>query len=246
MIQLTGSFTTVTAVVFGSAAGTIVSVLATQILATSPAGTAGTVDVTLVTPGGTSAVSSADQFTYVATPAVTGVSPAGPAAGGTTVTITGTRFTGATLVDFGTTAATNVFFISAHPDHGHEPGGHRYGGRARGTAGRPLAGSRGRPVHLRGSPTVTDVSPAWASAGGTTVTITGTGFTGATPWTSARPRRPTWSSSLHPDHGHQPGGRGYGERDGDYAGRHVAVFPADQFTYVAPPTVTAVNPSQGC
>ena len=37
----------------------------TQITATSPAGT-GTVNVTVVTPAGISAVSSADQFTYVA------------------------------------------------------------------------------------------------------------------------------------------------------------------------------------
>lgn len=31
---------------------------------TSPAGTAGTVDVTVTTPGGTSALSTVDQFTY--------------------------------------------------------------------------------------------------------------------------------------------------------------------------------------
>ena len=36
----------------------------TQITATSPAGTAGTVDVTVTGPGGTSTTSSADQFTY--------------------------------------------------------------------------------------------------------------------------------------------------------------------------------------
>jgi autotransporter passenger strand-loop-strand repeat protein len=42
-----------------------------------------------------------------ALPTVSGVSPAsGPAAGGTTVTITGTNFTGATRVSFGGTAAT--------------------------------------------------------------------------------------------------------------------------------------------
>ena len=41
-------------------------------------------------------------------PTVTGISPtAGPAAGGTTVNIAGTGFTGATAVDFGTTAASS-------------------------------------------------------------------------------------------------------------------------------------------
>ena len=86
----------------------------TQIVVTSPAGSAATADVTVVTPGGTSATSAADQFSYVAAPTVTGISPtSGSSAGGTAVTITGTGFTGATAVDFGTTAATNVVVASA-------------------------------------------------------------------------------------------------------------------------------------
>ena len=53
-----------TAVDFGGNAATIVSDSATQIVVTDPAGTAGTVDVTVTTAGGTSATSAADQFTY--------------------------------------------------------------------------------------------------------------------------------------------------------------------------------------
>ena len=50
-----------------------------SITITSPAGTAGTVDVTVITPFGTSAVVPADQFTYEATPTVSAVNPlAGP------------------------------------------------------------------------------------------------------------------------------------------------------------------------
>ena len=46
-------------------------------------------------------------------PAVTGFDNSiGPADGGNTVTITGTGFTGATVVDFGTVAATNVTVVS--------------------------------------------------------------------------------------------------------------------------------------
>ena len=102
-----------------------------------PGGAAGTVNVTVVTPGGTSATSSTDHFSYVAAPTVTGVSPAaGPLAGGTSVTITGTGFTGATAVDFGTTAATSVVVSLGHADHGQEPGGHGYGERDGGYAGR--------------------------------------------------------------------------------------------------------------
>ena len=49
----------------------------------------------------------------LAVPAVSGVSPtSGPVAGGTLVTITGTGFTGATAVDFGTTPATGLTVVS--------------------------------------------------------------------------------------------------------------------------------------
>ena len=84
---------------------TVVS--STSITATSPAGS-GTVDVTVTTPtGGTSATSAADKFTYIAAPTVTSIGPtSGPAAGGTSVTLTGTAFSGATAVNFGTAGAT--------------------------------------------------------------------------------------------------------------------------------------------
>ena len=61
--------------------------------ATSPGGSAGTVDVTVVTAGGTSSTSSADDFTYDVVPAVTSLSPnVGPLVAGTVVTVTGTGF----------------------------------------------------------------------------------------------------------------------------------------------------------
>src|SRR5207248_144761 len=77
-----------------------------QITAVAPAGSAGMVDVTVVSPGGTSASSSADLYTYDAPPppkpAVSSLAPTqGPIAGGTSVTITGSAFTGATAVKFG-------------------------------------------------------------------------------------------------------------------------------------------------
>jgi len=56
-----------TAVEFGAAnPATIVSGGPTQIVATAPPGSAGPVDVTVTTAGGTSAASPADQFTYMA------------------------------------------------------------------------------------------------------------------------------------------------------------------------------------
>ena len=97
------------AVNFGSQAGAIVSNTATQIVVTSPAGAAGTVDVKVVTAGGTSSASSADQFAYVIAPVVASVAPsAGPLQGGTTVTITGTNLLGAAAVNFGSAPGTIV------------------------------------------------------------------------------------------------------------------------------------------
>lgn len=116
VVTITGTdFTGATAVKFGAmpaASFTIVS--ATQISATAPPQAAGTVDVTVTTVGGTSAISSADQYTYVAMPMVSSISPSmGPTAGGTVVTITGSNFTGATAVKFGTLAAASFTVVSA-------------------------------------------------------------------------------------------------------------------------------------
>jgi autotransporter-associated beta strand protein len=120
LVTITGTgFKGASAVEFGATAATGVSVMNdSTITALSPAGS-GAVDVTLITPGGTSETSSADRFTYTAAPAapaapaVTGISPnTGPAAGGTLVTISGSGFSGATTVEFGTTAATGLKVLS--------------------------------------------------------------------------------------------------------------------------------------
>ena len=104
-----------TAVKFGAINATSFKVTTvktvTSITAISPAEVAKTVDVTVTTPNGTSAISSLDHFKF-GPPTVTNVSPnSGSAAGGTTVTVTGTGFglgTEATAFMFGTTEATTV------------------------------------------------------------------------------------------------------------------------------------------
>jgi large repetitive protein len=96
-----------TSVDFGGSPATVTAASATSITATSPTGSAGTVDVTVTTPGGTSTTSANDLFTYVAAPTVTGIAPAsGPSAGGTSVVITGTGLGSATAVDFGSSPAS--------------------------------------------------------------------------------------------------------------------------------------------
>ena len=65
--------------------------------------------MTVITTGGGFSTPLANAYTYNAPPTVTAVSPNnGPQAGTNTVTLTGTGFTGATAVDFGTSAGTSV------------------------------------------------------------------------------------------------------------------------------------------
>jgi hypothetical protein len=111
-VVITGTeFTGATAVHFGEAEAQSVTVnSATSITAVSPAGTGGTVDVTVIGVGGTSAKVAADHFKY--TPVVEEVAPGGgPVAGHTPVTVTGAGFAlgaTATTFKFGKTKATAV------------------------------------------------------------------------------------------------------------------------------------------
>ena len=186
----------------------------------------------------------------MAAPAVTGISPAtGPTSGGTSVTITGTGFTGATAVDFGTHRGEQLGRQLGERRSRPQPGGRT--GTVDVTVARPrrdLGDLVGRPVHLRGGATVTGISPtAGPLAGGTSVTITGTGFTGATAVDFGTVAASNLVRRLgDADHGHQPGGIGrHGGRDGDRPGGTSATSSADQFTYVAAPTVTGVSPTAG-
>lgn len=111
-VTISGSgFTGATAVSFGVTGSPKITVSSdNQIVAVSPAGGIGTVDVTVVTPAGTSAVSAADQFTYGASTAVPVIGAISPGSGspGTIVTISGSGFTGATSVGFGAIGSPNI------------------------------------------------------------------------------------------------------------------------------------------
>jgi hypothetical protein len=90
-VTITGAgFTGATAVHFGTvAASNVVVNSATQVTATSPAESAGTVDVTVIGPGGASATSPADHFTFGTTvTAVSSTQAAGAYTAGATVPIT--------------------------------------------------------------------------------------------------------------------------------------------------------------
>ncbi len=147
-----------------------------SVTAVSPAG-AGTVDVSVTTQAGTSPPMAADRFTYAAPPSVTKLSPSsGSAGGGTTVTITGTSFQGATAVSFGATAAASFSVRSATTITAVAPQAAAGTLDVRFTT--PI-GTSATSTHdrYRFTPRVTGVSPnAGSVAGGATVTITGAGF----------------------------------------------------------------------
>ncbi len=67
LVTITGTnFTGATAVLFGDVPATSFSVYSdTEIQATAPAQAAGTVDVTVETPGGGSGIWATDEFTYL-------------------------------------------------------------------------------------------------------------------------------------------------------------------------------------
>lgn len=110
-VTISGSaFVGATAVDFGTTAATSFTVVGNHMIkAIAPAGT-GTVDVTVITPEGTSPTSPADQFSYVASPPVVeAVAPSeAHERGGAKIKITGTGFTGATEVRFGSAPTTGI------------------------------------------------------------------------------------------------------------------------------------------
>jgi YD repeat-containing protein len=261
-IYLTGTgFTAVSAVSFGgTASGSWYAYSDSALQVTVPAHASGTVDIQVTTPGGTSAITSADQFTYVAppVPVITGVGPpSGTTAGGYTVSVVGRGFTGASAVSFGGTAGTSLYIISdttlqiTAPAHGAGVVDVQIttpGGTSAVTAADQFTYVTTAPSS--GPPTVTGVGPVTGTTlGGYYVYVTGSGFTGATAVTfgsTAGSYLWFYSDSLvritAPAHA-----AGVVDVKVTASGVTSAVTAADQFTFVAPPVpaVTGVGPASG-
>ena len=171
------TLTGATAVRFGTAQATSFTVNSpTSITATAPPGT-GTVDVIVTTPAGTSPTVSTDQFTYQAVPKVAKLSvKSGPVAGGTLVTITGTEFTEASDVNFGQASAVEFTVNSSTSITAVAPAA------AAGTVDVTVTNTAGTSVtstkdHFKYLPAVEGLTPNTGStAGGASVTVTGSGF----------------------------------------------------------------------
>ena len=148
----------------------------TSITATAPAGM-GTVDIIVTTPAGTSPAHAADHYTYQAPPTVAKISPkSGATTGATTVTITGTEFTAATSVRFGAQPAASYTVNSSTSITAVSPPA------AAGTVDVTVTNISGTSAlttkdRFKYTPVVESLSPSSGPAsGGTSVTVTGTGF----------------------------------------------------------------------
>jgi hypothetical protein len=190
-VTITGTdLTGATAVKFGSRSATSFTVNSpTSITAVSPPWTAGNAiaEVTVTTSNGTSRLTVEDSFIYE--PKITTLAPrTGPVSGGTLVKITGVAFEGhyengagemlpfVSEVKFGTASAESFVVNSGTQITAVSPSESAglvnlivttLGGTS------PVSAAE----HYKFYPTITGLNPTGGSkAGGTTVTVTGTGF----------------------------------------------------------------------
>ncbi|GAA4187331.1 hypothetical protein GCM10022288_12170 [Gryllotalpicola kribbensis] len=216
----------------------------TSLTFTTPAGTAGAADVTVTTPGGTT---GALPFTYIAVPAVTGMTPdSGPVAGGTTVTLTGSGFTGASTVTvdgvdvstFTVDSDTQITLVTPPHAAGEAP------------VVVTTAGGDSEPQTFTyvPVPTATSLSPSMGpTTGGTTVTISGSGFVaGETTVTIGGVTIPAASVTVNSDGSLTFVTPAHAEGDVDVTVTTPGgTSGAQTFSYVAGPVITGLSPDSG-
>ena len=178
-------------------------------------------------------------------PTVTAVSPAsGAAAGGTAITLTGTGFTTAYGVQFGSVPARSFQVVSDTRIDAVSPAG-------TGTHDITVTGVAGTSATSTAdlftyAPNVTHVDPpGGAGGGGTSVTVTGSGFTGATAvkFGSAAVSEFVVISDTELLATSPPGGAVVDVSVTTPAGTSTAVAP-DRYTYQSP-VITGLSPADG-
>jgi hypothetical protein len=216
---------------------------ATQITAVAPARAAGAITLTVTTPGGSATAS----YTYSTTPTITSMTPlTGTTSGAVTVTITGTNFLGATGVTFGGVNASSFTVVSATQVTAVTPA--RVAGGVTVDVITPGGTARASDVftYVAGAPTISAVSPITGNtAGGTTITITGTNLIGTTSLTvggiaatSVTVLSATQVTAI------TPAGTA-GVKDIVLSTAGGSVTSAGSFTYAAPPVITSFTPGSG-
>ncbi|MEO8539906.1 MAG: IPT/TIG domain-containing protein [bacterium] len=247
LVTITGTgLTGATALNFGNVAAPNYSVVNDSVIVVqSPAHTPGTVTIQVTTPGGTSAVVVGAQFTYDAVTTISGLSPdRGPA--GTTVTIYGSGFTGATSVSFGGTFTSFVVLsdniINAiAPAHAVGP----VNVMVTSPTGASAAVAESQYTYATDTD-VTGISPTSGPVG-TTVTIRGSGFLGATSvrfggsFATFTVINDTMITAVSPAHA-----LGTVDVVVGKSGQTSDVVTAGQYTYTANvPTISSLTPNNG-
>lgn len=174
-VTISGSgLTSTTAAHFGTSSAPFTVFSDSQIATTAPAGT-GSAAVTVTSPAGTS---NALTYTYTTAPVITALVPAsGPAVGGAPVTINGSGLTGTTAAHFGTSPAPFTV-VSNSQITATSPSGT---GSVPVTVTTSAGTSNALTYSYINAPLITGLSPNQGpTSGGNTVTITGTGLSGAT------------------------------------------------------------------
>jgi hypothetical protein len=124
-VTITGAdFTGAFDVLFGEFSSSFTVVSDRQITAAAPAQAAGSVDIVVITPAGSSTLVPGDQYQYVpAPPTVLSLTPPqGTARGGTAVNIGGTNYANATSVAFGGVSANFSVVDATHINAFSPPG----------------------------------------------------------------------------------------------------------------------------
>jgi uncharacterized repeat protein (TIGR02543 family) len=249
VVEISGTnFTSSSTVVFGANAATDVSYNSTtgKLTATSPAGS-GTVNVRVTTSGTQSATATANQFIYYAPPTITGLSrTTGPNAGGSSVIITGTNFTPASTVAFGSNNVATFTINSTTQITATSPSG-------TGAVDVRVTNQGGTTEDVSADnftyfplPAVTSISPAsGTTAGGTSVTITGQNFTGTTGVKFGTSDATFTVDSATQITATAPAGTGDANVTVITPGGTSTVALYGKFTYVSPPTLSSISPSSG-
>jgi hypothetical protein len=235
-----GGTTTVT---IGGNACTSIQVYSTQINCTTPAGTVGQKNIVVTQSSGS--VTLTNGFTYATPPTVSSVSPnSGNGAGGTSITITGSDFVSGATVTIGGSSCTSVVFISSTSLTCTTPA--RSVGAANIVVTNPNSISGTLSGGFSFTHAVSSVSPtSGTTAGGTLLTISGTGFTASYTVTiggndCTSPSRPS-SSQIRCT---TPSGTA-GAKDVVVTKDGVSTTLSSAFTYAVPPTLVSVSPAFG-
>lgn len=184
-----------------------------------------------------------------AAPNVTGLTPTqGPAGGGTQVTVTGSGMAGASAVQFGPNPATGLNVLSNAQVTASSPAGT---GAVAVQVTNPAGTGAPSVAQFTYLPQVTAVNPSTGfTAGGTPVEIIGLGLAGAVSvdFVGAGSVAPLAGGTDTSVFVLTPAGLASGTvhvRVTNPAGLTSQATPADQFTYLSPPTITSLSPAKG-